>query len=154
MAAVSRDLIASGLRAALGTYPQAPADPLELKGNDLDDWDRGVVLARECIRRLDLSDLTCTAVALRVAVWLDCDTINLADFGATELEAFDLLRHLIGSVCDTGCPDQHDNDDSDDEEWRDDGQDGIEQTFHDRMVRIDHFRRGGGFCWVSRGDES
>lgn len=105
---IYHDAVMNGAIALLRSYPDAPSDPRPPQSARalfwLDDWDRGVTLARECCDRV-------------IAAWRslpdDLAFVRLA-FGATdeqveamelcERDAWEALAEMVQNIIDTSDP--------------------------------------------------
>lgn len=113
------DAISRGFSATLLAWPDPPTAPTEdfaarcarAAGREsalfeLDDWHRGVALARECMLRAfaGMRDVGRLPKIARLAVSGATD-LELEDWSAEEIEAWDLLCTFEANVSETGDPD-------------------------------------------------
>lgn len=113
------DAISRGFSATLLAWPDPPTAPTEdfaarcarAAGREsalfeLDDWHRGVALARECMLRAfaGMRDVGRLPKIARLAVSGATD-LELEDWSAEELEAWDLLCTFEANVAECGDPD-------------------------------------------------
>ena len=116
------DAISRGFSATLLAWPDLPTAPTEdlaarcarAAGREsalfeLDDWHRGVALARECLERAFAGLPASCSVERRAKIASNAAPVvsdpELEDWSAEELEAWDLLCTFEANVADCGDPD-------------------------------------------------